>query len=212
MPTTAEIRMLDSGYARETCSLLYHAYRHEPTFSYLFEADRPGYDHRVRATVRELVRQHFFQDQPALGLLVDDRLVAAALIVPPQRRLDVTESWAWRMRMLLSAGFRCTRRYLDYRAAVLSCLPPGAFHVLPLMGVHPKYQGHGYGEQLLEALHDWCADDPNSEGLVIDTGNSRYRNFYERQEYQEVGEVAIGPVVEQLFFHPAPRQRQTAGG
>jgi len=135
MPMPTEIRMLDSGYNRETRSLLYNAYRHEPTFAYLFEADRPGYDQRVRATVRELVNQHFLQDQPALGLMQGDRLIGAALIAPPQRRLDITESWAWRMRMLLTAGFRCTRRYLDYHQAILGCLPPGAFHVLPLMAV-----------------------------------------------------------------------------
>lgn len=212
MPMPAEVRLLDSGYAREARSLLYNAYRHEPTFAYLFEADRPGYDQRVRATIRELVNQHLLQDQPALGLLLDDRLIAVALIAPPQRRLDVTESWAWRMRMLLTAGFRCTRRYLDYHAAVLGCLPPGAFHVLPLMGVHPQFQGQHYGEQLLEALHNWCAGDTASQGLVIDTGNARYLHFYERQGYEDIGQVAIGPVVEHVFFHPAPRRVEARGG
>lgn len=38
----AEVRQLDSGYSREARSLLYQAYRHEPTFRYLFEADRPA--------------------------------------------------------------------------------------------------------------------------------------------------------------------------
>ena len=80
MPETqsavADIHMLDRGYSREARSLLYQAYRHEPTFGYLFEAERPGYEQRVRATVRELVKQHFLQDLPALGLLVNDRLLA----------------------------------------------------------------------------------------------------------------------------------------
>ena len=48
MPETstaiADIHMLDSGYSREARSLLYQAYRHEPTFGYLFEAERPGYE------------------------------------------------------------------------------------------------------------------------------------------------------------------------
>lgn len=56
---TAEIRLLNSGYSREARSLLYQAYRHEPTFAYIFEAERAGYEQRVRATVRELVKQHF---------------------------------------------------------------------------------------------------------------------------------------------------------
>lgn len=206
MPNSlAEVRMLDGGYAREARSLLYHAYRHDPTFAYLFEADRPGYDQRVRATVRELVQQHFAEELPAIGLLIDDRLIGMALIAPPQRRMDITESWSWRMRMLLSTGFRCTKRYLEYHEAVITSLPPGPYHVLPLLGVHPQYQGQQLGEQLLEALHNWCAEDASSQGVVLDTGNPHYLAFYQRQGYEEIGQVAIGPIIEHVFFHPSPQ-------
>ena len=201
----AEVRLLDGGYAREARSLLYQAYRHDPTFAYLFEAERAGYDQRVRATVRELVQQHFAEDLPAIGLLIDDRLIGMALIAPPQRRMDITESWAWRMRMLLTTGFRCTKRYLAYHDAVIACLPPGPYHVLPLIGVHPQYQGKRLGEQLLEALHNWCAEDASSQGVVLDTGNAHYLEFYKRQGYEEIGEVAIGPIIEHVFFHPSPQ-------
>jgi GNAT superfamily N-acetyltransferase len=158
------------------------------------------------------VQQHFFQELPAIGLLIEERLVAIALIAPPQRRLDITESWGWRLRMLLTTGFRCTRRYLDYHDAVLGCLPPGPYHVLPLLGVHPEFQGRHLGEQLLEALHNWCAEDDGSQGVVLDTGNVRYLDFYKRQGYEEVGEVALGPVVEHVFFHPNPRPVMRASG
>lgn len=159
----------------------------------------------LRATIRELVQQHFAEDLPAIGLLIDERLIGAALIAPPQRRLDITESWSWRLRMLLSTGFGCTRRYLEYHDAVLACLPPGPYHVLPLLGIHPEFQGQHRGEQLLEALHDWCAQDSGSQGVVLDTGNARYLEFYRRHGYEEVGELAIGPVVEHVFFHPNPQ-------
>jgi GNAT superfamily N-acetyltransferase len=155
--------------------------------------------------MRELVKQHFFQDLPALGLFVEDRLVGIALIAPPQRRLGITESWAWRLRMVLSAGFRCTQRYLEYHQAVLACLPSDSVHVLPLLGIHPQFQGRHFGEQLLEALHQWCAVDENSQGVVLDTGNPRYLAFYKRQGYEEIGEVAVGPIREHVFFHPNPQ-------
>ncbi|HEX8590085.1 GNAT family N-acetyltransferase [Pseudomonas sp.] len=202
---TAQIRQLDSGYSRETRLLLYQAYRQEPSFAYLFESGRAGYEQRVRATIRALVKQHYLQELPALGLFVADRLVGVALIAPPQRRLGITESWAWRIRMLMSTGLRCTQRYLAYYHAVLSCLPSEAVHVLPLFGVHPDFQGQHYGEQLLMALHDWCAEDKNSEGIVLDTGNGNYLEFYKRQGYEEIGEVEVGPVREHIFFHPNPQ-------
>ena len=207
---TAQIHLLDGGYSREARSLLYQAYRHEPTFAYLFEAERPGYEQRVRATVRERVKQHFLEDLPAIGLLVNDRLIGIALIAPPQRRLDITESWVWRMRMVLSTGFRCTRRYLEYQQAVLACLPSNSVHVLPLLGIHPQFQGQHYGEQLLMAVHNWCAEDPHSQGVVLDTGNPRYLAFYKRQGYEEIGEVAVGAIREHVFYHANPQVLQTA--
>jgi hypothetical protein len=40
---------------------------------------------------------------------------------------------------------------------------------------------------------------------VLDTGNARYLDFYQRQGYSKIGEVAIGPIVEHVLFHPNPQ-------
>ena len=42
----------------------------------------------ICATVRELVKQHFFQKLPAIGLFINDRLIGVALIAPPQESYD----------------------------------------------------------------------------------------------------------------------------
>lgn len=209
MPETqtaiADIHMLDRGYSREARSLLYQAYRHEPTFAYLFEAERPGYEQRVRATVRELVKQHFLQDLPAIGLLVNDRLIGIALIAPPQRRLGITESWAWRLRMVLSTGFRCTRRYLDYHDAVAACVPSDSVHMLPLLGIHPQFQGKHFGEQLLTAVHNWCAVDETSQGVVLDTGNPRYLEFYKGRVTKRSAKLPSARCANTYFSTPIRR-------
>ena len=106
--------------------------------------------------------------------------------------------------MLLTTGFRCTRRYLDYHEAVLACLPPGPFHVLPLLGVHPEFQGRGLGEQLIAELHRWCAEDSSSQGVVLDTGDPHYLAYYQHLGYEEIGEVAIGPIRQHVLFHANP--------
>ena len=51
-----------------------------------------------------------------------------------------------------------------------------------------------------------------SKGVVLDTGNPRYLEFYKRQGYEEIGEVAVGPVREHVFFHANPQVLQTATG
>lgn len=104
--------------------------------------------------------------------------------------------------MLFSVGLAATRRYLDYQRAVQACLPVGPHHQLPMLGVHPEYQGRQIGEQLLAAVQRWCAEDSASQGLVLDTGNARYLDFYQRHGYREIGEVTLGAVREHVLLHP----------
>jgi hypothetical protein len=52
--------------------------------------------------------------------------------------------------------------------------------------------------------------DEHSEGVILDTGNPRYLEFYKRQGYEEIGEVAIGPIREHVFFHPNPQVLHSA--
>ncbi|MBJ9973868.1 GNAT family N-acetyltransferase [Pseudomonas sp. S75] len=198
----ARLCLLDDGYRREVRTLLYESYPREPTMAWLFDAARGGYERRLRAMIRAWVRQHFYMQLPALGLLVDDRLVAVALIAPPQRRLGVADSWMWRLRMLIGAGRRSTRRFLTYQAALAASLPTQQVHVLSLLGVHPQFQGQHYAEQLLQAVHGWCVKDLDSQGVVLSTGNPHYFAFCQRMGYQEVGDLALGDFNERVFFHP----------
>ena len=57
-------------------------------------------------------------------------------------------------------------------------------------------------EQLLAAVQRWCAEDSASQGLVLDTGNARYLDFYQRHGYREIGEVTLGAVREHVLLHP----------
>jgi GNAT superfamily N-acetyltransferase len=92
-------------------------------------------------------------------------------------------------------------------------LPVGSPNVgvaLRISGIHPQFQGQHFGEQLLQAVHNWCAVDEHSQGVVLDTGNPRYLEFYKRQGYEEIGEVAVGPVLEHVFFHANPQVLHSA--
>ncbi|PAV25624.1 GNAT family N-acetyltransferase [Tamilnaduibacter salinus] len=199
-PEDAVVVRLDRTALNEAKSVLYHAYRQEPTFQYLFEDRRPGYDQRVRATIRELISLYFDLDQDAIGLMRDETLVAVAFVGEPDLRLDLAHRFAWRLRMILTAGFASTRRYIDYHEQIRARLPDQMVHHLPLMGVHPKYQNLGYGRLMLKAVERLCADNPRGQGLVLDTGNSRYLPFYESLGFESLGEIQLGSLREFLLY------------
>ena len=198
--TKARVVRLDPHAITEAKTILFHSYRHEPTFEYLFEYGRPGYDQRVRATIRELVKQHFDSQQDVIGLALDNHLIAVALIGSPSVRLDMSKQFNWRLRMMLTAGIDCTNRYIDYHKQIHACLPNNDHHELPLMGVDSMYRNMGYGRQLIQAIENICKENPRSAGIALDTGNMRYLQFYGDMGYETVGKVTLGDMTESVLF------------
>lgn len=204
---------LDTGAANEARSILYHAYRDEPTFQYLFDHRRAGYDQRVRATIRELIDLYFALEQDAVGVMVDDTLVAVAFIGDPELRMNLADQLSWRIRMVLTTGFASTRRYLDYHEKIRNMLPQPLAHQLPLMGVNPKYQNRGYGRSLLKAVEKLCLENPRGSGLVLDTGNNRYLPFYESEGFRSLGTIRLGDFEDHVLFREVyPEEQAVAPG
>jgi len=198
--TEARVVRLDAAALPEAKAILYRAYKHEPTFKYLFESKRPGYDQRVRATIRELIRLHFATNQDVIGLALDNHLIAVALIGSPDVRLNLTSQFNWRLRMMMTAGMDCTWRYIDYHKQIHKCLTTDQHHELPLIGVDSKYRNLGYGRQLMSSIESICSENPRSVGIALDTGNARYLEFYKELGYSVVGEVQLDDVTESVLF------------
>ena len=201
---------LDETARNEARSILFHAYRNEPTFQYLFDHRRPGYDQRVRATIRELIDLYFELEQDAIGVMVDDTLVAVAFIGDPELRMNLADQISWRIRMVLTTGFASTRRYLDYHEKIRDMLPQPLAHQLPMMGVNPKYQNRGYGRLLLKTIEKLCAENPRGSGLVLDTGNNRYLPFYESEGFRSLGKIQLGDFEDHVLFREVHPETKTA--
>ncbi|MCG2580510.1 MAG: GNAT family N-acetyltransferase [Marinobacter sp.] len=204
---------LDESARNEAKSILFHAYLREPTFQYLFDHRRPGYEQRVRATIRELIDLYLDLNQESIGVMLDNTLVAVAFIGEPDLRLNLADQISWRIRMVLTTGFACTRRYLDYHQKIKEMLPQPLAHQLPLMGVNPQYQNRGFGRLLLSAVERLCADNPRGSGLVLDTGNSRYLPFYESEGFRSLGKIRLGDFEDHVLFREVrPAEKQAAPG
>ncbi|PID41779.1 MAG: GNAT family N-acetyltransferase [Proteobacteria bacterium] len=197
-----DIVRLDHHSFKEAKSILYQAYLNQPTFQYLLGHGKPGYDQRVRATLRELMELHFSRGQDVIGITVNELLVAVAFIGSPNVRLRLTDQISWRMRMTLTAGLSCTRRYIDFYEQISELHPTDYHHELPLIGVHPKYQSQGVGTALLKAVEQICAENHKSTGISLDTGSARCADYYCSLGYERVGEIQIGPVTETVLFKP----------
>jgi len=197
----AVVTNLSRASLRDAVRILFSAYRQQPTFQYLFHIERRGYNQRLRGAIRELVNLYYASGDDAIGLIHDGRLVGVAFVGNPELRLNLPDQFMWRLRMMLSAGWKTTARYLDYHRQLQSAVP-AEVQQLPLMAVHPDFQRRGFGRILLEAVEQRCRRQPGVKGLLLDTGDARHLNFYQAMGFEKTGDVSLGSISAQVFYKP----------
>ena len=71
-------------------------------------------------------------------------------------------------------------------------IPKGAFHRFPylhIITIKKEYRGHGFGKVLLD-YSEWIASEMADKlFLVVADYNPEAKRFYERNGYQQVGEI-----------------------
>jgi GNAT superfamily N-acetyltransferase len=207
-----EIVRIDDRFGRQARSLLFHSYKDEPTFKYLLDSHRPGYKQRIRATIRELIRLHMDRGEFVYGVMhkKQERLLGVAFFSDIELKKDISKQILWRLKMVLTAGFEGTRRFVQYFNEVQESLPAKNHRMVSLIGIHPDFQKQGLGKLLLESIHEMTDKDKNSIGLFLDTGNNRYLDFYKGLNYEVFTELPLGQLNEFVLFRPNPNYVERA--
>jgi GNAT superfamily N-acetyltransferase len=207
-----QVVRLDDRYSRQARSLLYHSYCEEPTFKYLLDGHRPGYKQRIRATIRELIKLHFNRGEFVLGVVhkKEERLLGIAFFSDLELKMDISSQVLWRFKMILTAGFEGTRRFVEYFNDVQESLPAKNHRMVSLIGIHPDFQKQGLGKKLLDSIHEFTDKDNNSIGLFLDTGNNRYLDFYQSLGYEVFTELPLGQQKEYILYRPNPNYTEKA--
>jgi GNAT superfamily N-acetyltransferase len=89
----------------------------------------------------------------------------------------------------------------------------GAYHphepcwFLPLIGVDPTRQGHGYGSALLRHALEQC--DRDKVAAYLESSNPRNVPLYERHGFQALGSIQAGssPTIVPMLRRPIPSRR-----
>ncbi|MCL6269903.1 hypothetical protein M3P05_08130 [Sansalvadorimonas sp. 2012CJ34-2] len=193
-------RYLDSSWTREVRSLLYHTYRDDSVFQSLLEADRAGYDQRIRACTRELAAYYFSENMPVIGVLEGDRLIGVAFVSRSEDISTIVGRLLWKWKMVLTIGYKCTVNYLEYLRKLQEVLPEEHAYLLPLIGVHPRFRRSGHCRTLLKAVHDLSDLDQNGKGTSLCLSNEALQAFFGGFGYQQIGQVDHNGVKQLVLF------------
>ncbi|WP_338516579.1 GNAT family N-acetyltransferase [Alteromonas gracilis] len=181
-------------------SILYNAYVDDPLFTDIFQAEKEGYESRLRSAIREELNAFWVAEQPMIGLFDDGRLIALACLTSPDAAFGAGRYWHWRLRMLLTAGLFGTKQMLQKEEKVRSLVPADNFHMLSFIAVHPDYQEHGLGHILLGAIDSVVDEDAKSEGVAVFVTVPKHRSFFSDDNYSVVGQLSLSHVNGEVMF------------
>ncbi|MEQ3639928.1 MAG: GNAT family N-acetyltransferase [Alteromonas sp.] len=181
-------------------SILYNAYVDDPLFLDIFQAEKEGYDSRLRSAIREELNAFWVAEQPMIGLFDAERLIAVACLTAPDAAFGAGRYWHWRLRMLLTAGLFGTKQMLEKEEKVRTLVPAENFHMLSFIAVHPDYQEHGLGHILLGAIDSVVEEDAKSAGVAVFVTIDKHKSFFGDDKYSVVGNLSLSHVNGSVMF------------
>lgn len=181
-------------------SLLYQAYHDDEVFYSLFNGDKPDYEKRLRAAIREELNAFWEAEQPIVGIFAGDSLQGVACVTQPGKSFGPGRYWHWRLKMLLTAGYVSTRQLLEKERLIQAAIPHPEYHMLAFIAVHPRYQQQGLGDLLIRAVNTLVVETENSAGIGVYITRDFYLPLFEQHGFELLSELAVEGVPGKLLF------------
>lgn len=185
-------------------SILYNAYFDDPLFIEIFQAEKEGYESRLRSAIREELDAFWEAEQPMIGLFDEGRLLAVTCLTKPNSEFSSGRFWHWRLKMLLTAGFFSTKAMVDKEEKIRQSMPAESYHMISFIAVHPDHQHVGLGHLLMGAIDSIVNEDPSSEGVGVFVSLPKYMRFFQGGLYQHITRLTVSAVHGDILFKPKP--------
>ena len=186
---------------KAAASLLYQTYHDDELFKRIFRAEKPDYDKRLRAAIREDLTSFWESGQPIVGIKDGDTLLGVACLTRPGASFGPDRFWHWRISMLMTAGFLSTRQVLEKERRIQQAMPDVPYHMLAFIAVSPQYQQHGLGQLLVKAADTLLHEDDESQGVGVYVTRNDYREFFVKRGYQPVATIEVAELPGEILFH-----------
>lgn len=181
-------------------SLLYQAYYDDALLMAIFQADKPDYEKRLRAAIREELMAFWEAKQPMLGVFDGDSLIGVVCLTQPGKSFGPGKYWHWRLKMLLTAGYVSTMQLLEKERLIQEAVQGDDYHMLAFIAVSPRYQQQGWGDLLVRAAQSAIEDEPQSRGIAVYVTQPQHFSLFEQHGYELVQELSVGDISGKLMF------------
>lgn len=176
----------------DAINVLSQALAGDPLFAFLFEKSNASFRGSLTELFRFSCEVRFDLGWPLLGCVSKSRLVGVAGLSEPEQKPwpESLERTYDRFRAIV--GSEAAQRLERYSELADSCRPKSPHFYLGVLGIHPAFQGGGFGGLLMKEVLTLSESHPRSIGVGVDTENAINVPFYERFGYSLVDKLELG--------------------
>lgn len=199
-----EIVTLGQENVEDAVAVLCDAFADYPVMKFVLgdAADRTS---RTRRLIEFFTMARFLRDEPVVGVRLDGKLAAVALISFPGAsrsppRLDALRESVWG-----ELGTDARARYNEFTATNEPFEVDVPHAHLNMIGVRHAFHGTGLGRHLMAEVHRIAITREPCEGVTLTTESPANVRFYERLGYREIGRATVSEtLVTWALFRPNP--------
>jgi ribosomal protein S18 acetylase RimI-like enzyme len=179
MNATIDIRFLKDNELESARVLLVESFTQDPTMDWMLQKNEEGFDQRVKMHV-ELGHQSFIDAKmPIIGAWVNDDL--RGVLYGGSVDNDHMQEADYHFKEKAKTMFTGTalKRIMDFEESMSDEMLPNSYFIA-LVAVAKHARGRGIGSALIKHVMAMCKQDETIDNIMLDTGNSRNIELYER--------------------------------
>jgi ribosomal protein S18 acetylase RimI-like enzyme len=196
MESRASVSFLFPSLHEEAAAMLGRAFVDDPLIAAIVgeTADVADRTRRMAALFRVLLAENRRTGQPAVGVLDQGRVVAAAILEqvaqPGSSVATVLEGLAHLPAMISAIGFGGVTRAVRALDVLVKHRPREPHIYLNVLGVEPACQRRHFGRAILDYLRAEAAARPDLAGVYLETATEANVAYYASAGYRTLGEFA----------------------
>ncbi len=185
----ARIERLAEEAREVVVDVLCRSFREYPVMRFVLGPDGDQ-EERLRSLIGFFTDVRFAMEWPVLGVVVDDEVVAVALVNEPHDKTFLDRFQEGLDRVMEELGEAAFHRLGRFEAAAEVNESREPHYFVGMLGVPPERQGRGYARLLLEYVR-LLSMDAGCAGVALSTEDPANVPFYEHVGFEILGQGAV---------------------
>ena len=190
----------------EATEVLTRAFEDDPVVRYFLSGHEKDYPEGVHKLFGYQCLMYIEMELPIFGTVRNNRITGIACLSGPEKKIRPDSLFEADKEFEAFMGPNSFGRIKRYMKLNKKHTPEGLHHYLAGLGIHPDFQGQGFGRLLLDKVHEITESHQTSTGIYLETAKLKNVELYKHFGYNLLATEKLDGIVDKWYmFRPVKK-------